>query len=68
MEELWECKAVDGQAQCLEDQMIENILGLESRVPVMRWFSILPQYDNLDSITKRIQLLSYPTLLLLLAI
>ena len=50
-----ECWAADGQAECLAEQMMVEIYGLESRGITVGWYISLLYYDHLYSITKTIQ-------------
>ena len=53
-------RAVDGQAECLEDQILEDVFGLESGVTTERWTSLILYYDHIiNSITRNTQLLLY---------
>ena len=50
-------RAVDGQAECLEDQILADVFGLESRVTTEGWSSLVLFYDLINSITRHTQLL-----------
>ena len=50
-------RAVDGQAECLEDQILANIFELESGVTTEGWSSLVLYYDRINSITRNTQLL-----------
>ena len=55
-------RAVDGQAECLEDQILADVFGLESGVTTEGLCSLVFYYDHVNSITINKQLLSiYPT-------
>ena len=59
-------RAVDGQAECLEDQILADVLGLESGVTIEGPPSHVFYYEHINSITTNTQLLyMYATLLLL---
>ena len=50
-------RAVDGQAECLEDQILADVFGLESRVTTEGLSSLVLYYDNINSITRNAQIL-----------
>ena len=56
-------RAVVGQAECLEDQILPDVFGFESGVTTVGWSSLVLYYDHINSITRSNAL--YPTLLLL---
>ena len=50
-------RAVDGQAESLEDQILADVFGLESRVPTEGLCSLVLYYDHVNSIARNTQLL-----------
>ena len=50
-------RAVDGQAECHEDQTLPDVFRLESGVITERWSSLVLYYDHINSITRSTQLL-----------
>ena len=38
--------AVDGQAECLEDQILAHVFGLEGGVTTEEWSSVVLYYDH----------------------
>ena len=50
-------KAVDGQAQCLEDKILEKFFGLGSGVTTEGWASLVTYYHHINSITRNTQLI-----------
>ena len=50
-------RAVDGQAECLEDQILPDVFGFESGVTTEGWSSLVLYYDHINSITRSTQLL-----------
>ena len=51
-------KAVDGQAECLEDQILADVFGLENEVTTEGSSSLVLYYDDIiNFITKNTQLL-----------
>ena len=50
-------RAVDGQAKCLEDQVLTDVFGLESGVTTEGSCSLVLYYDHINSITRNTQLL-----------
>ena len=49
-------RAVDDQAQCLEDKILQMFFGLESGVITDRWVSLATYYDHINSIIRNTQL------------
>ena len=67
-------RAKDGQAECLEDQILADVFGLESGVTTegssfctnrLGSNSLVLYYDHINSITRNTQLFYTSTLLLL---
>ena len=54
-----EARADDGQAECLEDRILQVFFGLEGGVTTAGWSSLLVLYydDTINSITRNTQLL-----------
>ena len=50
-------RATDGQAQCLEDQILAEMLGLENGVTTEGSFSLVIYCDYINSITRNTQLI-----------
>ena len=50
-------RAVDGQAEYLEDQILADVFGLGSRVITEGSSSLVLYYDHINSITRNTQLL-----------
>ena len=50
-------RAVGGQAECLVDQILADVFGLESGVTTEVLSSLVVNYDHIISITKNTQLL-----------
>ena len=51
-------RAVDGQAECLEDKIFQMFFGLESAVTTEGWSSLVLYCDHINSIiTRNTQLL-----------
>ena len=50
-------RAVDGQAGCLENQILADAFELESGVITEMWSSLVLCYDHINSITRNTQLL-----------
>ena len=50
-------RAVNGQAQCLEDKILQMFFGLESGVTTEGWASLVLYYDHINSIIRNTQLL-----------
>ena len=48
---------MDGQAGCLEDQILADVFGLESGVTNEGWASLVLYYDHIYSTTRNTQLL-----------
>ena len=51
-------RAVDGQAECLEDQILADVFGLKSGVTTEGWSSLVLHCDHINSTTRNTQLLS----------
>ena len=49
--------AVDSQVECLEDQILEDVFGLESGVTTDGSSSLVLYDDRINSITRNTQLL-----------
>ena len=45
-------RAVDGQAECLQDQILADVFGLESGVTTEGWSPLVLYYDHVNSITR----------------
>ena len=43
-------RTVDGQAECLEDQILSNVFGLGSGVTTEGWSSLILYYDRTHKI------------------
>ena len=52
-----EARAVDGQAECLEGQILADVFGLERVVTTEGSCSIALYYGHINSITRNTQLL-----------
>ena len=50
-------RAVDYQTECLEDQILADVFGLESGVATEGLCSLVLYYDHVNSITRNTQLL-----------
>ena len=50
-------RGVDGQAECLQDQILPDVFGLESGVTTEGWSPLVLYYDHVNSITRNMQLL-----------
>ena len=50
-------RALDGQGECLEDQILTDAFGLESGVTTEGWSSLVVYYDHINSIARNTQLL-----------
>ena len=50
-------RAVDGQAECLVDQILAGVFGLESGVTTEVLSCLVVYYDHIISITRNTQLL-----------
>ena len=50
-------RAVGGQAECLVNQILADVFGLESRVTTKVLYSLVVNYDHIISITRNMQLL-----------
>ena len=50
-------RAVDGQAECLQDQILANVFGLESGVTTEGSHFLILCYDDINSTTRNTQLL-----------
>ena len=50
-------RAVDSQAECLEDQILTDVFGLESGVTTEGSCSFVLYYDHINSIARNMQLL-----------
>ena len=50
-------RAVDGQAECLEDQILVYVFGLEGGPTTEGSCSPILYYDHVNSITRNTQLL-----------
>ena len=46
---------MDGQAECLEDQILASVFGLESGVTTEGSCSLVLYYDCINSITRNMQ-------------
>ena len=51
-------RAVDGQAECLEDQIMTDVFKLESEVTTDGSCSFVLYYDHVNGKTRNMQLLS----------
>ena len=50
-------RAVDGQAECLEDQILADVFEFESGVTTEGSSCLVLYYDHINSITRNTQLL-----------
>ena len=50
-------RAIDGQAECLEDQIMADMFGLESGVTTEGLCCLVFNYDHVNGITRNRQLL-----------
>ena len=50
-------KALDGQAKCLEDQILADVFALESGVTTEGSSPLVLNYDHINSITRNTKLL-----------
>ena len=50
-------RAVDCQAECLEDHILADVFRLESGVTTEGWASLVLYYDHINSIARITQLL-----------
>ena len=51
---------MDGQAECLENEIWADAFGLESGVTTEEWASFVLYYDHVNRITRNTQLLYLP--------
>ena len=55
---------MDGQAECLEDQILADVFGLESGVTTEGWVSLVLYYDHTQKYNQKHAATMYADLLL----